>query len=179
MRSDRSFNALMYSWYGICPRHLLEGLDPKEFYSWEFWTRPVGNGPYRYVRHVPKTMVELEVNPDYYRGKPKIERVVLKFGENPLIELMSGNVDAVINLPPLEAVKIAKDPHFNIYHKFAGDIHGFNQVFAIVWNHHNDLFRNPAVRRALTLAINRRELNGVLNFPDNTPIFDVLITKGQ
>ena len=180
IRSNRPFNALTYGWYGICPKHLLEGLDTKEFYSWEFWTRPVGDGPYRYVRHVPYTMVELEANPDYYRGKPKIERVVLKFGGNPLIELISGNVDAVNNLPPLEAVQIAKDSRFNMYHAF--DImwpFGFSQVFAIIWNHRNDLFRNPAVRRALTLAINRRELHGVLNFPDNIPIFDVLITYGQ
>jgi peptide/nickel transport system substrate-binding protein len=175
IRSNRPFNALLqYSWYAICPKHLLEGLDTKEFYSWELWTRPVGDGPYRYVRHVPKTMVELEANPDYYGGKPKIERVVLKFGGNPLIELMSGNVDAVNDLPALEAVKIAKDPRFNIYHGF-----DFGRTLAIVWNLHNDLFQNPAVCRALTLAINRRELHRVLNFPDNTPIFDVPITEGQ
>ena len=174
IRSNRPFNAPTYSWFGICPKHLLEGLDPAEFKGWEFWTRPVGNGPYRYVRHVPKTMVELEANPDYYGGKPKIERVVLKFAKNPLIELMSGNVDAVKGLPPLEAVQIAKDSRFNMYHKFS-----FNVVFAIIWNHRNDLFRNPAVRRALTLAINRRELHRVLNFPDNTPIFDVFIRKAH
>jgi peptide/nickel transport system substrate-binding protein len=175
IRSNRPFNALVTcTWYGICPRHLLEGLKTEKFHSWEFWTRPVGNGPYRYVRHVPKTMVELEANPDYYRGKPKIERVVLKFGGNPLTELLSGNVDAVNDLPPLEAVKIAKDSRFNMYHTF-----DFIKVFAIMWNPRNNLFRNPAVRRALTLAINRRELHRVLNFPDNIPIFDVPITKGQ
>ena len=174
IRSNRSFNALRYTWYGIYPRHLLEGLDTAEFYYWEFWTRPVGNGPYRYVRHVPKTMVELEANPDYYGGKPKIERVVLRFGGDPLTELMSGNVDAVNHLPSLEAVQIAKDPRFNMYHEFV-----FRWVIAMEWNHRNDLFRNPAVRRALTLAINRRELHGVLNFPDNTPIFDVPINKGH
>jgi ABC-type transport system substrate-binding protein len=87
---------------------------------------------------------------------------------------MSGNVDAVNDLPPLEAVQIAKDPRFNMYCGF-----WFGRVSAIIWNHQNDLFRNPAVRRALTLAINRRELHGVLNFPDNIPIFVVPITKGQ
>ncbi|MHC4488597.1 MAG: ABC transporter substrate-binding protein, partial [Planctomycetota bacterium] len=175
IRSNRPFNPLdQYSWYEICPKHLLEGLDPKEFGSWKFWAQPVGNGPYRYVRHVPKTMVELEVNPDYYLGKPKeIERVVLKFGGDPLIELLSGNVDAVKYLPPLEAVKIAKDPRFNMYHEFR-----LGNVFTIMWNHQNHLFRNPAVRRALTLAINRRELHQVLNLPDKTPIFDVPITRG-
>ena len=40
-------------WTQFYPKHLLEDLDPTEFYQWEFWKRPVGNGPYRYVRHVP------------------------------------------------------------------------------------------------------------------------------
>jgi ABC-type transport system substrate-binding protein len=36
--------------------------DPAEFYEWEFWTHPVGNGPYRFVRYVPETMMEFEAN---------------------------------------------------------------------------------------------------------------------
>ena len=84
----RHRDVMQYQWEEIqYPKHLLERLDPKRFTDWEFWTRPVGNGPYRYVRHVPKTMMEFEANPDYYRGKPKIERVVLKFvGEAGLAE---------------------------------------------------------------------------------------------
>ena len=62
------------------PRHLLEGLDPTEFSNWDFWTHPVGNGPYRYVRHIPKTMIEFEANPDYFLGQPKIER-----NKNPIV----------------------------------------------------------------------------------------------
>ena len=68
-------------WTIFLPRHLLEDLDPGAFYDWDFWTHPVGNGPYRYVRHVPKTMIAFEANPDYFLGQPKIERVVLKFGD--------------------------------------------------------------------------------------------------
>ncbi len=41
-------------WTQFYPKHLLEDLNPTEFYQWEFWKRPVGNGPYRYVRHVPE-----------------------------------------------------------------------------------------------------------------------------
>ncbi|HUG42386.1 MAG TPA: hypothetical protein VMM12_18115 [Longimicrobiales bacterium] len=41
--------------YGVYyPRHLLQGLEPSEFAEWEFWTHPVGNGPYRYVRHADR-----------------------------------------------------------------------------------------------------------------------------
>ena len=54
-------------WTVYYPKHLLEKLDPTEFYQWDFWTRPVGNGPYRYLRRLAKTMMEFEANPDYYR----------------------------------------------------------------------------------------------------------------
>ena len=174
LRSKRPFNALIYSWFGLIPEHLLGGLDKSGFFSWKFWKNPIGNGPYRYVRHVPNTMVELEVNPDYYRKKPKIERVILKFGGNPLTELLSGNVDAVDNLATIDANKISKDSRFNMYHSIK-----VTTVFSIIWNHQNPLFKKTAVRRAITLAINRRELHQLLNLPENIPIFDAAISQGQ
>jgi ABC-type transport system substrate-binding protein len=111
-----SIYALDY-WSVYWPKHLLEDLDTKEFWKWDFWTQPVGNGPYRYVRHVPKTMIELEANQDYYKGKPKIRKVILKFGEGaPLTELLSGNVD-VIQAFPSDVPKLRDDPRFHVYYK--------------------------------------------------------------
>ncbi len=171
LHSKRPFYALIYGWTGVFPEHLLGDLDKSKFWYWEFWKQPVGYGPYRYVRRMPNTMVELEANPDYYKGKPKIKHVVLKLGGNPLTELLSGNVDAAIDLQPHEILQLAKDSRFNLYHEFR-----ITDVFSIIWNHKNPLFKNPSVRRALTLAINRRELTQVLNYPEDTPIFDVGIT---
>lgn len=162
-------------WPVYYPKHLLEGLDPKEFWNWEFWVQPVGNGPYRYVRHVPKTMVEVEANPDYYRDKPRIERVVLKFsGTNQLTELLSGNVDALTYVNPIDVLKLKDDPRFRVYYKMWSEF-----LFAIFWNHNNPLFNDPNIRKALTLAINRRELAQVINYPKDIPIFDVIFTRRQ
>jgi peptide/nickel transport system substrate-binding protein len=155
------------------PKHLLEGLDPEEFFDWEFWTHPVGNGPYRYVRHVPKTMVELKANPDYYRGKPKIERVILRFVENYLTELLSGNIDAAGELNSVDLLAIKKDPRFRTYHGWG------NQTGAIYWNHDYSLFQSPEIRRALTLAINRLELAEVMNYPEGVPLKDTIMTIRQ
>ncbi|MFH1883323.1 MAG: ABC transporter substrate-binding protein [Planctomycetota bacterium] len=168
-------DSLLDGWDVYYPKHLLENLDPKEFTSWKFWTEPVGNGPYRYVRHVPRTMIEFEANPDHYKGKPKIERLVLKFGGYPLIELLSGNVDC-IKISSLDAIKLADDPRFRVYQGYVGEGGRRNQIF---WNHRNPLFGNVTVRRALTLAINRRELHRVLNFSDNFFITDGIYTGNQ
>ena len=65
-------------WGVILPRHLLGELDPEHFSEWDAWKRPVGTGPYRFVRYEPRTGIELEANPDYFLGKPEIDRIVLK-----------------------------------------------------------------------------------------------------
>ena len=159
------------------PKHLLEDLDPAEIWEWDFWIHPVGNGPYRYVRHVPQTMIELEANPDFYKGKPKIDRVVLKFrpsGDPSLTELLSGNVDMLLYINRMDLLTLSKDHHFRVYDRI---LH--HRLRAIAWNQHHPFFRDPKVRRALTLAINRRELLQVLYLPEGTPLFDVIFTKEQ
>jgi peptide/nickel transport system substrate-binding protein len=121
-------------------------------------------------------MIELEANPDYYRGKPRIERVVLKFGGSaPLPELLSGNVDVITYVNRADIPELVADPRFRIY----DHLYGFGWLDVIFWNHRHHLFREPAVRRALTLAINRRELRQAVNLPADLPIFDVLFTKRQ
>ncbi|MGH9367245.1 MAG: ABC transporter substrate-binding protein [Thermoanaerobaculia bacterium] len=165
-------------WTVYYPQHLLERLDPKKYWDWEFWRHPVGDGPYRFLRRVPKTMVELEANPNYYAGKPRIERVVLKFGDpsgsGAVTELLSGNVDAIPWMNRAGLAKLQGDPRFRVY-----DSVYHARVKAIAWNERRPFFADPKIRRALTLAINRRELHQLLNFPEWTPIFDVLFTRDQ
>lgn len=157
-------------WTVYYPKHLLEDLDPAEFFSWEFWKRPVGNGPYRVVRHVPDTMFELEANSDFYEGKPAIERVILRLGgTGKMAELMSGSVDIVAYLRQTDIRKLADDPRFQVYHQWA-----YSEPVAIHWNHRHPLLGDPRVRRALTMAIDRRELFDLLDLPDELPIFDGL-----
>ena len=158
------------------PKHLIKDLDPSQFKSWEFWTRPVGNGAYRYVRHVPKTLIEFEANPDYALGRPKIDRLIIKFGPSSVTELLSGNVDAVSHFLRADVVAIKDDPRFREYYEIWDDIQ-YLQV--ILWNQRNPLFSDPRVRRALTLAINRRELLRVLNMSEDLPIVDVVYTERQ
>jgi peptide/nickel transport system substrate-binding protein len=148
------------------PKHLLEDLDPAEFYEWDFWTRPVGNGPYRFVRYTPQTAFELEANPGFYAGKPAIERAVIRLGSNnPMVALTSGGADVVFSLRPAEVLALRDDPRFVVYH-----YEEWTEVYLIYWNHSHPLLGDGTVRRALTHAIDRRELVQVLAFPDDVSL---------
>jgi peptide/nickel transport system substrate-binding protein len=161
-------------WTVYYPKHLLERLDPKSWHDWEFWVRPIGNGPYRYVRHVPKTVTELAANPDYYRGRPKIDRVVLRYVPPAITELLSGSVDAITEFEPLDLLKLKGDRRFEVYQS----VQSF-PTRTVLWNTRHPLLHDPTMRRALTLALDRRELDRVLNLPATTPIFDVILSERQ
>jgi len=161
-------------WRVYYPRHLLQDVDPSKLLEDEFWIHPVGNGPYRYVRHVPKTMIELEANPDYYAGRPMIERVIWKLGTSAVQELLAGNVDAIEWIDRLSVLRLRDDRRFHTYYDVTP-----GTAYALVWNHRLPKFRDAQVRRALTMAINRRELHRVLNLPDDLPIFEAQPTNRQ
>jgi peptide/nickel transport system substrate-binding protein len=155
------------------PEHLLQGLDPKRFWQWEFWTHPVGNGPFRFVRYVPQTLMEFEAKPNYYNGKPRIDRLILKFvDEAGFTELLAGNVDmAVAELTQIPSVM--KDPRFQLHVK------GHPGARGIYWKADHPLFSDSRVRRALTLALDRRELLQLLNLPEDLPVTDGVFTARQ
>lgn len=162
------------TWEVYYPKHLLENQDPEMYYDWDFWKKPVGNGPYKFVRNIPKTMVEVEANPEYFGPAPKIKKAILKFSNEPALqELISGNVDVLTYVPRDFLFKIERDDRFTSYHWWGG------WVESILWNHNNTLFEEPLIRKALTMAINREELLKVLNYPDDVPITDVLSTRSQ
>ena len=159
----------------LYPEHLLKELDPAEFSDWEFWQAPVGNGPYRFVRGVPLTMVELEANPDFALDPPRIQRVILKLGGVPRLDLLAGEVDIadVFTLEPMEAFALQRGGAFDA-HWMLG-----NWMYTILWNHQHPILGDPRVRLALTLAIHREELATILGYPEEVPLIDVPTTPRQ
>jgi peptide/nickel transport system substrate-binding protein len=161
------------------PRHILGELDPEVFYEWDYWAAPVGNGPYRYVKHVEKTFTELEANPDYFAGPRAVDRLVLKYGAaegGAITELLAGNVHA-IPIEPLDTPTLAGDERYRITY----DSHPANQYqrMAILWNHRHPIFSDARVRRAATHALDRVGLLPLLDLPPELPVSDVIISPRQ
>jgi len=78
----------------IVPAHLLRKLD--DLNHADFNVLPVGSGPYKLVAWHHGSDMVFAANPDYFRGAPKIPRVVVRFLENDntmLIALRTGEID--------------------------------------------------------------------------------------
>jgi peptide/nickel transport system substrate-binding protein len=164
------------AWNAFLPKHLLENEDPAEFDRWEYWEHPVGNGPYRWVSHQPGTQLELEANSDYYRGKPAIDRLIIRFGSLGFTELLAGEVDAINFASSNEVQVLAGDSRFRLYREVWDDVAALQCIF---WNHGNPLFRDVRVRRALTLAIDRADLKNAMFMWSGLPVIDGLVSPRQ
>jgi peptide/nickel transport system substrate-binding protein len=163
------------TWRGILPRHRLEELDPETLDQWEEWEHPIGTGPYRFLRHVRGSGIELEANPDYFLGKPEIERVFLQFGGQPWVEMQSENVDvAAEGISKPEMLELAEDPRFEVYWRMTGANMG-----SLWCNHRHPILGDVRVRRALIHAVDPAPMAAISNQPPGLPTVHFPATAAQ
>ena len=85
----------------IIPEHVLEDVPPDGVESSRFASSsPVGTGPYKFIQYLTDQMAEFDVNPDYFKGKPQIEKIFMKRlrSEVAFAQLKSGELDLVLRL---------------------------------------------------------------------------------
>jgi peptide/nickel transport system substrate-binding protein len=64
---------------------------------------PVGTGPFRFFEWVPNERIVLDANPDYWDGKPHIDRLIFKVvpdSSTRLIQLQTGQIQAMDGIDP-------------------------------------------------------------------------------
>jgi peptide/nickel transport system substrate-binding protein len=153
-------NAL-YGWSrtAIMPAHLLEEVPPEELPGHPFGTlRPVGNGPFRFVERVPGDRWVFEANHDFPEelgGRPYLDRLVYRQISDEFTltaALQAGEVDLILDASPQMLEQVAGDSSI-----VTSGYHAPEYAF-IAWNSLRPWFRDPAVRRALTMAIDRETL---------------------
>lgn len=147
------------------PAHLLASLPPAEVARSSFAANPIGNGPYRLVRNVAGQFVELAANRDFFLGKPRLERVVIRTAVDPEARvnmLLSGQADAMDNIPPprdnirrVEAdstIRLVPVPSPTVGFLL------FNQRDPHHRSQPHPILGDIRVRRAITLGLDRRML---------------------
>ncbi len=141
----------------ILPAHLLAGLPAESIASAAFNERPVGNGPYRFVEHVPRRRWVFERNPDFppaLGGPPALGRfvvVVVDEATTKLAGLMSGELD-LAGITPMHAAVVRRLPGRAVLD------YPLLFSYGLVWNTGRPPFDEPRMRRALSLAIDRRQV---------------------
>ncbi len=78
---------------------------------------PVGTGPFRFVEWVPNERITLDANPDYWDGKPQIDRLIFKVvpdSSTRLIQLQTGQIQALDGIDPNSLPIIKADKHLTL-----------------------------------------------------------------
>lgn len=141
------------------PRHVLEGTDPAQMRNHPFGTRsPLGNGPFKFVEHVPQQRWVFEANPDFPQelgGRPYADRLVYRVIPEPttlMTELLNGKIDYYIAPTADQADPIERSPNARIV-SFPD-----RQFLMMGWNQRREMFKDVRVRQALTMAIDREAI---------------------
>lgn len=101
--AEQFFDATYYA--PPIPEHLLGGLPPDSISTSEYARRPIGSGPYRWVRSVPGQFIELAADDRFFLGRPGIARLIFRLATDAdarMNLLLSGEGDAMASvIPPL------------------------------------------------------------------------------
>jgi peptide/nickel transport system substrate-binding protein len=101
----------------IVPQHILKDTDPKAVETIEFsTTKPIGTGPYKFVKYETDQYSQFEANPDYFKGPAKIQNVFVKrlLGDQAIAQLESGDLDLSIRLNPAEQARLETVPTLDV-----------------------------------------------------------------
>lgn len=148
----------------IVPKKYLMGLtghpEVDEVSDYEaFGLKPVGTGPYRVAEFIPGERVVWERHDGFWgETAPLAKATVIRIPETAsrITALKSGEADLITNLAPDQLALIGADPAL----KAAGSV---TPLFhAMIMNMNHPKMRDPRIRRALSLAIDRDTLNEAL-----------------
>jgi peptide/nickel transport system substrate-binding protein len=85
----------------ILPKHIWDKVPPDETKT--FPNQPaIGSGPFQAVEWKKGQYARLKVNPDYFRGRPKLDEIIFQFYDNDdtmVQALTNGDVDYIQGMP--------------------------------------------------------------------------------
>ncbi|HEX6588629.1 MAG TPA: ABC transporter substrate-binding protein [Longimicrobiales bacterium] len=142
----------------IMPAHLLRDVSPADMRTAPYNQAPVGNGPFRFVSAAPGDRWTFEANtayPEELGGRPYVDRLVWRVIPDNTAQttaLRTGEIDLAIGPRATELRQLDAEEGIHAVVKPG------NNYFFIGWNGLRPPFDDARVRRALSMAIDRREI---------------------
>ena len=125
----------------------------------DFARRPVGTGPYKWIEWVADERIVLEANPDYYGGRPAMERVQFRFipeASVRLAELESGGTDLIAGVPAQDLRRLRVSLLLDLH-----EVIGTNYRL-IAFNTSVKPFDDVRVRQAIAHAVDKQKVVDVV-----------------
>ena len=137
-------------------------------------TNSASFGPYKVTKYSPGQEIIYEANTDYYRGVPKLKKVIFRempTSANRLAALQAGAVDVAEYLSPRELSMLGQMPGVTVNKVFGNFIH------RVEMQNETPPFDNPKVRLALNYLVPRDEIAKAVYFdtarPTKSPISEI------
>ena len=160
-RSPEQFYTLVSSLVPL-PEHLLGKTPRDSLRTSAFGRHPVGSGPFRLTLWQPQERLEITAVDSFYRGRAKISRVIWSVSPDMAAatrKFMVGEADFLEQLSPDAVAEATRHSELRVVPYGSFD-YGFVRL-----NLHDGatsrphpIFGNRALRRALTLALDRKAM---------------------
>lgn len=188
-RTPEQFYDLVYQVI-IIPEHVYGGISADQLRTSAAARAPIGSGQFRFVRWEAGTRLELVADTANYRGRPKLDRIVITptpDGGTAATQVVTGQADLVDNYPldrasELDTSSVAR--RF-LWPNFGGVFVAMNPNDPTAKNSPHPIFGDLRTRRALSMAVDRSAMlqnvfgkNGLLShgpFTASAPFADTTL----
>ena len=134
-----------------------------------FGRSPVGTGPFKFVEWKEADYILLEKNPNYWDSDggnklPYLDKVLIKFIIEPstlVAAVKTGEVDGINNVAPQFVAELRRDPKLNVFTAVGGNWRCMH------FNIAKEPFSDKALRKAVTFAIDRKEIVDRVEFGES------------
>jgi peptide/nickel transport system substrate-binding protein len=126
-------------------------------------TRPVGTGPFKFVEFKRGDSIRLVRNPDYWKkDRPYLDEITFRMIDSRATRMLAfATGDFDITFPSDVSVPLIKDVKARAPKAICEMITTGTQINLMV-NRVNPPFDNPEIRKAMSLAIDRKAFNSIL-----------------
>lgn len=158
-RTPEQFYDVAHQVY-VLPEHLLRDIPSDKLGTSDAATRPIGSGRFRLARFEPGVRVELLADTSHYRGRPKLDRVIISFVADPgaaVTQMFNGQGDWYENMPPdvLPRVDSSTTVKAVPYTGLGFAFLGMNQRDPKRLTAAHPIFADRRVRLAISMALDR------------------------